>query len=267
MPKGGRAWRGWFPLGGELTSRGAGPARRATTSARSSAPTTHACRRGLPLHGAEPVPGPTRPGSAARCSMTSTRMTALGHALIGGFGLALGLGDDWFDRHLTARPDGPVPHLPLPARVPDGPKGPGLGRRGAHRLRAAHDPRARTARRPRGAAPRRAGSRSPPSPASFVCNLGDMLERMTGGRYRSTPHRVRSLSGAEPALVPVLLRPRLGRRRRPAPSPTATSPTIRDAGTARRASTSTAPTATTWRQGRQRLPRPRRRRPRVASRP
>ena len=50
----------------------------------------------------------------------------------------------------------------------------------------------------------------------LVCNIGDMLDRLTEGRYRSTPHRVRNLSGAEPAVVPVLLRPVVGRRGRAA---------------------------------------------------
>ena len=35
-----------------------------------------------------------------------------------------------------------------------------------------------------------------PIPNTFIINVGDMLERLTHGLYKSVPHRVRNLTGA-----------------------------------------------------------------------
>jgi len=48
---------------------------------------------------------------------------------------------------------------------------------------------------------------APPIPGTLVCNIGDMLDRLTGGWYKSTPHRVRNVSGHGRLSFPFFLDP------------------------------------------------------------
>ncbi len=48
---------------------------------------------------------------------------------------------------------------------------------------------------------------APPVPDSFVCNVGDMLERLTAGRYVSALHRVRNVSTQDRVSMPLFLDP------------------------------------------------------------
>jgi isopenicillin N synthase-like dioxygenase len=48
---------------------------------------------------------------------------------------------------------------------------------------------------------------APPIPGTLVCNIGDMLDRLTGGWYLSTPHRVRNDSGEERLSFPLFFDP------------------------------------------------------------
>jgi isopenicillin N synthase-like dioxygenase len=191
MARGGRAWRGWFPLGGELTS-GVPDGKEGLYFGAELGPDHPRVAAGTPLHGANLFPTePPDLGPAVLAWLDA--MTALGHRLAELVGVALGLDPRWFERHLTADPTVLFRIFRYPP-APPGDGGWGVAEHTDYGLLTILRQDDRGGLEVRTTAGWEA---VPPLDGAFVVNLGDMLERMTDGAYRSTPHRVRNASGAD----------------------------------------------------------------------
>ena len=194
MALGVTAWRGWFPLGGELTS--GRPDWKEGLYLGTELPDAHPrVRAGVPLHGRNLLPDDSvLPGFAATIQEYMEAVTALGHRVMGAIALSLGLPQDDFAARYTATPLVLFRIFQYPSRaVPEGVDAQhGVGEHtdyGLLTLLRQDDVGGLQIKLPGdGNAPRWVDA--PPLPGSFVCNIGDMLDRMTGGLYRSTPHRV-----------------------------------------------------------------------------
>jgi isopenicillin N synthase-like dioxygenase len=185
MDRGGRAWRGWFPLGEELTS-GVPDDKEGLYVGTELGPDDPRVRAGLPLHGPNLFPErPPELGPTVLAWMDA--VTRVGRAVLSGIAISFGLDRDWFDRW-CADPTVlfRIFHYPPPA--PEF-----IGRWGV----AEHTDYGLLTllvQDDTGGLEVRVGDewvQVPPRDDAIVCNLGDMLERVTGGRFRSTPHRVR----------------------------------------------------------------------------
>ena len=201
MVHGGTAWRGWFPLHGELTS-GTPDHKEGYYFGRELPGADPRVRAGLPLHGPNlwpSVPAGLRPTLLEYLDA----LEDLGRRLTAAISVALGFGphtltDRWFRD--------PVVLLRLfrypPATAAAPAKGVGehtdygfltlLWQDASGGLEVRRDD---------------TWVEVPPAPDAFVCNLGDMLDRVTGGRYRSTPHRVRSPRAADRISIPFFFDP------------------------------------------------------------
>ena len=214
MAHGGRAWRGWFPFEGELTS--GVPDRKEGFYVGAELPTDDPrVRAGTPLHGPNLFPT-SLPELGPVILEYLDVMTALGHALMRGIGLGLGLEGDWFDRHLTADPLILFRIFRYPPETGLADPGWGVAEHTDYGLLTilAQDACAGLeVHAPSG------WIEAPPLPGTFVCNLGDMLERMTGGRYRSTPHRVRNAAGVDRVSFPFFFDPAWDSEVLPVPLP------------------------------------------------
>jgi isopenicillin N synthase-like dioxygenase len=214
MSRGGRAWRGWFPVGGELTS-GVPDRKEGIYFGAELHADDPRVREGLPLHG--PNLFPRRPAELRDAVLDYLdAMTRLGHAVMRGVALGLGLPADWFRRELTRDPTilfRIFCYPPASTRDPDDDEW-GVREHTDYGLLTilAQDGTG-------GLQVRSTGGwvDVPADPDAFVCNIGDMLERMTGGRYRSTPHRVRNTSGASRLSFPFFFDPGWDADVRPVP--------------------------------------------------
>ena len=196
MAHGGKAWRGWFPVGGELTS-GAADLKEGLYFG-----TELAANHPLPLHGPNLFPHQV-PGLRAAVLSYVEQLTAAGQQVLRGVARSLGLDTEYFAAGYTASPTVLFRVFHYPPAPPDAP-GWGVGEHtdyGLLTLLGQDDNGGLQVHTPRGWVD------APPLPDTFVCNIGDMLERLTGGWYRSTPHRVRNTSGRERLSFPFFLDP------------------------------------------------------------
>ena len=220
MSRGGRAWRGWFPLGGELTS--GHPDWKEGLYLGTELPPEHPrVRAGVPMHGANLLPSEdVLPGFASTVRQWITEVTALGQRVLEAIALSLGLAPGWFRDRWTADPLVLFRIFLYPSRpVPDGVDAQwGVGEHtdyGLLTLLRQDEVGGLTVKSPGGWVD------APPLPGSFVCNIGDMLDRATGGYYRSTPHRVvLNSSGRDRLSFPLFLDPDFDARIEPIRTPT-----------------------------------------------
>jgi isopenicillin N synthase-like dioxygenase len=219
MALGGRAWRGWFPLAGELTS--GRPDWKEGLYLGTDLPDEHPrVRSGVPLHGRNLLPDDVLlPGFAVTVRQWISEVTALGQRVLEAIARSLGLPDDWFRARWTADPLVLFRIFNYPSRpVPVGSDAAwGVGEHtdyGLLTLLRQDDVGGLAVKTPGGWVD------APPLPGSFVCNIGDMLDRATGGYYRSTPHRVRlNASRRDRLSFPLFLDPDFDARIEPIRAP------------------------------------------------
>jgi isopenicillin N synthase-like dioxygenase len=201
MAKGGRAWRGYFPLGGELTSGKPDRKQGLYFGEELGAHDTRVAAD-WPLHGANQFPEDVpelRP--AVLAFMREAETTA--HAIMEGVAISLGLDANYFRAHYTQRPTMLFRIFEYPASPPDDESW-GVGEHtdyGLLTLLAQDEHGGLQVRTPNG------WIEAPPIENALVCNIGDMLDRLTGGAYKSTPHRVRNVSGKSRLSFPFFFDP------------------------------------------------------------
>ncbi len=212
MALGGRAWRGYFPVGGELTS-GKPDLKEGIYFGDELGDDHPLVKAGTPMHGSNLFPA-NIPQFRETVLDYMTAMTQLGHTLMAGIALSLGLDESYFADRYTSDP------LVL-LRIFNYPPDPSPPNEVHHWGVGEHtDYGILTILKQDESGGLQVKSKSrwiaaPPVPGWFVCNIGDMLDRMTGGLYRSTPHRVKNLAQRDRLSFPFFFDPNFNAEVRP----------------------------------------------------
>jgi isopenicillin N synthase-like dioxygenase len=200
MSRGGKAWRGYFRVGDELTS-GRPDQKEGLYFGKELAPDHPLVQAGAPLHGPNLFPG--EPAGLRSTVLEYTEaLTELGQRLMGGIALGLGLPESYFADHGTRDPLTLFRIFNYPP--PAAPELWGVGEHtdyGLLTILLQDDVGGLEVKSKASWVP------APPLAGSFICNIGDMLDRMTRGVYRSTPHRVRNVSGRDRMSFPFFFDP------------------------------------------------------------
>ncbi|MFM8504563.1 MAG: isopenicillin N synthase family dioxygenase [Acidimicrobiaceae bacterium] len=216
MPLAGSAWRGWFGVGDELTSGVPDRKEGLYIGEQLSAADPRVIAK-TPLHGANLYP--QQPAELGACADEwFTEMQKLGAALMRGVALGLQMPADWFEKNIARQPTClfrifHYPPIDVSQKPQDGISEWGVAEHtdyGLLTILAQDDCGGLQVRMP--GAHDNANSNDtwldvPAEPDIFVVNIGDMLDRLTFGRYRSTPHRVRNASGRERMSYPFFIDP------------------------------------------------------------
>lgn len=189
MARGGKAWRGYFPVGNELTS-GKPDLKEGLYFGAELDGQHPKVKKNLPMHGANLFPE-EMPEFKTTVLEYIEQLTRLGHQLMKALALSLELPDNYFFQKYTSDPLTlfRIFHYPPSSSQPDAEWGVGEHTDyGLLTILKQDNVGGLQVKTPNG------WVNAPYLPNTFVCNIGDMLDKMTNGWYKSTPHRVKNVS-------------------------------------------------------------------------
>lgn len=210
MDLGGRAWRGYFRVGDELTS--GKPDQKEGVYFGSELPKTHPeVMAGTPMHGSNLFPN-ALPDFGPTVLAYMSAVEQVGHRVMERLAQSLDLEPSYFADRYTSEPLSLFRIFHYPSTSPTPEETWGVGEHtdyGVLTILRQDEVGGLEVKTPQG------WLAAPPIPGTFVCNIGDMLDRMTGGLYRSTPHRVRNESGRSRLSFPFFFDPNFRAEVRP----------------------------------------------------